>query len=129
MVVNSRPQKRSNSVWRRRKCLRCQAVFSTIEQVDYEKTWVVQYQDGRLSAFLRDKLFVSIFKSCQHRPTALTDALGITATVITQAAHKIQHGTISASELALLCHQALSHFDQPAAIHYQAFHTTTLKEI
>lgn len=125
-VTNSRHQKRSNNVWRRRKCTACGAVFSTAEHVDYEKTWVVQYLDGQLSPFLRDKLFTSIFKSCQHRPTALDDAIGLTDTVIAAVHKDIRDGSLTSRDLATATLAVLKRFDQPAAISYRAFHADVL---
>lgn len=121
-VVNSRAQKKSNSVWRRRKCVHCGALFSTNERIDYEKTWVVQYKDGALEPFLRDKLFISIHKSVQHRPTALQDAIGLTDTVIGLAGKEIKNGSLTANNLANITLKVLKRFDQPAAISYRAFH-------
>lgn len=125
-VTNSRLQKRSNSVWRRRKCTTCGAVFSTSEHVDYEKTWVVQYSNGRLSPFLRDKLFTSIYKSCQHRPSALDDAIGLTHTVISAVHKDTREGALKTQDLAKAALKVLKRFDQPAAVSYQAFHADVL---
>lgn len=125
-VTNSRLQKRTNSVWRRRKCTGCGAIFSTTEYVDHEKSWVVQYTDKQLSPFLRDKLFVSIFQSCQHRPTALPDAIGLADTVIAAANKQVNQGTLPAKAIAIAAHETLKRFDQAAATHYQAFHADIL---
>lgn len=128
-VVNSRPQRRGNSIWRRRKCLACDAIFSTTEHTDYEKTWVVQYPGGTgrgLSPFVRDKLFISIHKSLQHRRSALNDAIGLTDTVINKIHKNVQNGAIQAQDIAKTAYQTLKRFDQPAAISYQAFHADAL---
>lgn len=126
-VTNSRLQKRTNTVWRRRQCLSCKSIVSTIEQVDYEKSWVVQYSDTSLQPFLRDKLFVSIYKSCQHRPTALPDALGLTTTVIAACRPLAKSGSLPVRVIASQTLRTLQRFDQAAAIHYQAFHPAALK--
>jgi transcriptional repressor NrdR len=125
-VVNSRPQRRSNSIWRRRKCTQCNAIFSTTEHTDYEKTWVVQYPGGGLSPFVRDKLFISIHKSLQHRSNALNDAIGITNTVINKIHKSVREGGLRSEDIAKAVLDTLKHFDQPAAISYQAFHTDIL---
>ena len=125
-VINSSRQRRSNNVWRRRKCIVCGAVFSTGEHVDYEKTWVVQYPGGTLQPFLRDKLFISIHKSVQHRPTALQDAIGLTNTAINNVTKEVENGSLKAQAIAKAAYVTLKRFDQPAAISYQAFHTDVL---
>ena len=58
-VVNSRLQKRSNQVWRRRQCSSCQSIFTTQETADYSSIWLVKHSSGKLVPFSRDKLFLS----------------------------------------------------------------------
>ncbi|MDB5181685.1 MAG: nrdR [Candidatus Saccharibacteria bacterium] len=125
-VTNSRLQKRSNSVWRRRHCKGCGSIFSTKEHVDYEKSIVVQSPEGAISPFLRDKLFTSIYRSCQHRETALQDTIGITDTVIDKIWNLSQDGKLNAEVIAAATMKTLKRFDQPAAISYQAFHADVL---
>lgn len=79
-----------------------------------------------MSPFLRDKLFTSIYKSVQHRPSSLDDAIGLTNTVISSVHKDIQDGSLSAHDLATSTLTVLKRFDQPAAISYQAFHTDIL---
>jgi len=124
-ISNSRRQLRSNNVWRRRNCTRCGAIFSTSEQVDYEKSIVVQSTDGRLSPFLRDKLFASIYRSCQHRPSCLTDTVGLTATVTARVWRLSQHGKLESIVLARTTLEVLTRFDRAAAVSYAAFHSDT----
>jgi transcriptional repressor NrdR len=121
-VTNSRLQKRSNSVWRRRHCEACGSIFSTEEHVDYEKSIVVQSSKGSFSPFLRDKLFTSIYRSLQHRSTALEDAIGITDTVIERVWKRVEGGKLEAVILATATQETLQRFDKAAAISYQAFH-------
>lgn len=127
-VTNSRLQKRSNSVWRRRKCLNpeCAALFSTSESVDYEKSWVVQYADSSLSPFLRDKLFVSIYNSLRHRKNALDEAIGLTGSVISILGVKITDGRMPSKAISQEIYRILGRFDKAAAVSYQAFHADVI---
>jgi transcriptional regulator NrdR family protein len=104
----------------------CGAVFSTGESADYEKTWVVQYPGGTLFPFLRDKLLLSIYKACQHRPSALEDAIGLTDTVMNAVRKDAREAFLPVGTLAKATHTVLKRFDQPAAISYQAFHADVL---
>jgi transcriptional repressor NrdR len=122
VVINSRLQKRSNSTWRRRRCIVCGSIFSTEEHVDYEKSVVVQSDDGSFYPFLRDKLFASIYRSLQHRPSSLEDTIGITDTVINKLWKLSDSGTLTAAVIAITTLDTLKRFDQPAAISYKAFH-------
>lgn len=121
-VINSRPQKRSNTVWRRRKCLKCGSLVSSEETVDFATAWRVRDRQGGLTPLRRDRLFISLYKSLGHREAALTDAAGLTTTVITKVTQAAQGGVLSTALIAQAAMVALSRFDKVAASHYQAFH-------
>jgi len=132
-VINSRHQKRTNSVWRRRKCTVCEQVFSTSEQVDYEKSWVVQYtgakgsQPGQPQPFIWDKLLMSIYASLGHRPTALPDALGLTKTIVGTLGKLVgQDGGLQSAAIATISVDTLQRFDKVAATMYRAYHSDVL---
>ena len=135
-VNNSRHQKRSNTVWRRRKCKNtaCSSLFSTREATDYEKSWVVQYgtsgirKSAKLAPFIRDKLFISIYKSCQHRKSSDIDAVGLTATVINQLQPGAQDATLSSTMIAATTYKTLQRFDNAAATYYHAFHSDVIQK-
>jgi transcriptional repressor NrdR len=121
-VVNSRQQHKSNQVWRRRQCLKCGAVFSTREAAQHELAWLVR--DGsRLEPFSRDTLFLSLYKSCGHRPTALSDARGLTDTIIGKLPAHMVDGAVASQAIARVALVALNRFDTAASTHYQAFHS------
>lgn len=121
-VANSRPQKRSNSIWRRRKCLKCGATFTTHESLDLYGALVFQKNDGQLQPFSRDKLFVSIYESCRHRPNNLSDATHLTQTIIDRVLLIAGPGTIKQNDLVSLVTTTLDNFDKTAAAVYQAYH-------
>lgn len=121
-VVNSRAQKRLNQVWRRRRCVKCQAVFSTEEAAHYGGSWTVRGKTGALEPFSRDKLLLSLYESCRHRPAPLKDAEGLTDTVITKLRALVKNGSLDRQSIALTVQVALNRFDGAASVHYQAFH-------
>jgi transcriptional repressor NrdR len=121
-VTNSRLQKRSNHVWRRRYCETCGTIFSTLEIPDYAVTWLVKGSDGRHLPYLRDKLFLSLYNSCQHRPTAVRDATELTDTIMRQLAGHVSGSVLLADQIRITAQTALDRFDQAAGVHYRAFH-------
>lgn len=121
-VVNSRHNRRDNKVWRRRRCETCGAVFTSIERPEYASSFVVQKSNSQLTSFVRDKLFVSIFKSCGHRPDPITDAMALTDTVLSKIPDVAKDGLIPASKLTALTLSTLKRFDTAAAVQYEAFH-------
>ena len=120
-VLNSRPQKVRNQTWRRRKCQNCGALFTSIEAIDLANAISVNH-DGEFYAFSRDKLFISLYESCRHRPHAAQDANGLLDTIITQLLPKITKGSLAAAEITRTAHDVLQRFDTAAAVQYAAFH-------
>jgi len=123
-VVNSRPQQRSKTIWRRRQCLKCSAVFTTIESADLSNSWTVRYPSGAISTFQADKLLLSIYESLRHRPSAISDARQISATIISKLYSINKHGVIKSQELKDTVLVSLSRFDKVAGVQYQAFHAS-----
>lgn len=122
-VTNSRLQRRSNQVWRRRQCLNCQAVFTTEEGAQLATAWTVQAANGALEPFSRDKLMLSLYQSCGHRPTALQDASHLSDTVVHRLSSAVENGRIWAGSIAQVCQVVLNRFDKAAASYYAARHS------
>ncbi len=120
-VINSRHQKRKNTVWRRRKCLSCGAIFTTTEIT--EGTQALSVSNGRgLEPFLRDKLFISVYDSVKHRKSALADATGLTDTIVASIYALASAAAIEQGVIAEVTYSVLERFDSVAAMHYGAFH-------
>lgn len=121
-VTNTRPQKKRNQIWRRRLCLKCQAIFTSIETAHIEQSWLVKQATGKLSPFLPDKLYLSIFNSLKHRESAIIDARNISDTVIAMLLNRVEDGIINYKTIADITKVSLNRFDKVASIQYQAFH-------
>ncbi len=121
-VINSRIQRRLNQVWRRRKCLTCHNVFTTIEEADYASIWIVKHTNGNLTPFSRDKVFLSLYESCKHRASAISDSASLTSTVITKIKPLAQNGMIHSETIAQSILVVLNRFDKAASTHYASFH-------
>lgn len=120
-VINSRPQKRQNHIWRRRQCSSCAAVFTTSEVPDFLKSLSV-VRGSNLQPFSRDKLFLSVHDSLKHRKTALGDATGLTDTIISRLYPVISSGCVRNSDITSATSLVLEAFDKASATHYQAYH-------
>lgn len=128
-VINSRWQKRSNRVWRRRSCPNCQSVITTLEAPDYSASISLRDNTGRLEPFLRDKLFASVHRSLQHRKSAITDATALTDTIMNGLHRCIDSGAVDRTKLVILSTSVLKRFDRAAAVQYAAFHPKGRMEI
>ena len=61
-VTNSRPTNKGTQIWRRRKCLKCQEIFTTREKIDISYV-VVEKRDGRRVEYSHPKLYSGIYHS------------------------------------------------------------------
>ena len=120
-VKNSRYQKRTNTVWRRRHCTACKTVFSTVEAADTSLSIVVARQ-ASLEPFLRDKLFLSVYDSLKHRKSALTDATSLTSTMLSAIYNLADVAQVERDIIVTIVTSVLERFDPVAAIHYKAYH-------
>ena len=121
-VTNSRLQKRSNNIWRRRVCNKCGAIFTTNEKANLAASFVVAKEGStKLEPFLREKLFLSVYSSCQHRPSALSEAIELTETIIAELPFSNRQ-PISAADIAQITHKILRRFDSVAGTFYKAYH-------
>src|SRR4051812_1815954 len=102
-VINSRLQRRVNQTWRRRKCLKCNGVFTSLEGVDFSSSLSFRASHNRskvqpsttsLQPFQRDILFASILDSCKHRKDAVSDATALTGTILGRLRPHMQDAVI-----------------------------------
>ena len=82
-----------------------------------------------LEPFSRDRLFLSIYKSCEHRTSALEDATGLTQIVIGNILRDSKEARISGATLARITATALQRFDIAAADVYNAYHPRARKTV
>lgn len=121
-VINSRLQKRTNLTWRRRECLECGSIITTIEQPLWSQTLAVRSSSGTTSNFIPEKLFLSIYESLKHRPAPITDAKHLLQTVISKISQSASNGVIESRVITNTTLVALNRFDKTASTHYRAFH-------
>ena len=62
VVTNSRPTSRETQIWRRRKCLKCEMIFTTHEIIDLTHITVIK-RSGRRVRYIGAKLYSSIYHS------------------------------------------------------------------
>lgn len=74
--------------------------------------------------FNRDKLYLSIYSSCKHRPNAITDASALTETALSKLikSQKSSQGLVLRDNLVKIVSETLKQFDDVAYVHYGAFH-------
>jgi transcriptional regulator NrdR family protein len=121
-VTNSRPQKRSNQVWRRRRCEGCGAVLTSLEAYELASGIHVRSKGGKTSVFDRDRLFVSIYESLGHREAPVADATALTETIIAKLCSPTTAALLETTKIAAAAADTLRSFDHAAAVYYTAHH-------
>lgn len=123
VVKNSRLQNRNNHIWRRRACLSCGVIFTTIERPDLSQSFVVGDNNlHTMEPFNRDRLYVDIYESCKHRPKAIDEAASLTQTIINNLLSKQPGAVIHKQTIAKQAYGVLKRFDSTAATFYAAYH-------
>ena len=119
-VVNSRAQKRSNQVWRRRKCEACEAVFTSHEAIDLSCALVVD--SGRPTPFISDMLFTEVLLALQDRKDCYLAAREVTSTVIRDLLKLPGKPRIDSKQISQATATVLKRLDKRAYLRYLAEH-------
>ena len=141
-VTNSRPRKKTSSVWRRRQCRNCHRIFSTSESVSLQDDIRVvaktldRNDTANSSPYNRGVLLLSIADSFAHNPTRGREASWwltetIEASILTYVDETAQESldepsTVHSSNVSALAHEVLGRYDRSAAIQYAARHGIAL---
>lgn len=113
-VIDSRSL--DEGVRRRRKCLACNARFTTYERVQPHDIFVIK-KDGRREEFSRDKLFLGIRKACEKRPLP-TGAIDKFVDTIEAELYKVGKSEVSSSYIGDLVMEGLKELDHIAYIRF-----------
>lgn len=68
-VIESRAAREGEAIRRRRECLACGRRFTTFEEPERTRLFVIK-RDGGIEAFNRDKVFDSMRLACRKRPVS-----------------------------------------------------------
>lgn len=123
-VINSRHQKKQNSIWRRRECDNCNSIFTTLEHINLGKSLMIKHSTGFLEPFSQTKLLLSIHDSCKHRKGAIEDAESLCNTVINQIVLLSTNNNpiITTEKLTKNVLKVLGRFDTSASTYYKSYY-------
>lgn len=132
-VTNSRPRKKTATVWRRRQCPSCEHIFSTNESPSLHGDVSIKSRDGKsVDPYNRGILLLSVSNSFAHDPARGRQAAWwLTETIEGSIAQlgapegpldSPSHTAIDAADIASLSHRVLERYDKAAAIQYAAKH-------
>ena len=93
-VIDSRPVEESNSIRRRRECLKCLKRFTTYEKVENVGVMIVK-KDKTRESFDRDKLLNGLLRACQKRPVSVSQLESIVDEIETQISNTLDREVTS----------------------------------
>ena len=120
-VTNSRPQKRSNHVWRRRQCLRCKAVFTTHEAIDLGSALLVS-RNKTPEPFYEHLLYAEVLLALKGYKDRYSAAREITSTIIKELLKLPQEPIYTPKQISLAAGVVLSRLNKQAYLRYVAEH-------
>ncbi len=121
-IINSRHLNRTNATWRRRKCINCATVFTSIERPDLSSLWVVKDTNrGKITAFDEDKLYLSIFNSLGHRKAPVADSRELLQTILKKLLKVVNEGSLTQEDLMKSVFIVLDSFDKFAGSYYKKY--------
>jgi len=120
-VINSRWQKRNNQVWRRRKCLACQSVFTTHEQIELESVIYVEH-DGLSTSFLPDLLLSELMMALKHRKDVYTASRELMSIIVRRLLSLPHKPLLKPADISKTTAGVLKRFDKQAYLRYVADH-------
>lgn len=120
-VGNSRPHKKTPSIWRRRSCPRCHISFTTVERPSLAENKPISLPGGLSDTFSLGRLTISIAAAFTHNPKkAQYDSLWLAQTV--EDILSTDYTVITPEDITAVTHQVLKRFDELAAVQYAAKH-------
>lgn len=120
-VKNSRLQKRSNQVWRRRQCQACQAVFTSHEVIDLSSALLVS-KNGLAQPFLSDMLFTEVLLALQDRNDVYLAGRELTSTIIAKLLKGLGEPLLDPKQISRTTAEVLKRFDRRAYLRYISEH-------
>jgi transcriptional regulator NrdR family protein len=108
-------------VWRRRRCLACQSVFTTHESIELETALSVS-KDGSQEPFLPDLLLKELMTALQDRKDAYTASREVLATIVRKLLALPQKPLYKPQDISKTAGEVLKRFDKRAHLRFVADH-------
>ena len=116
-VIDSRPVEESNSIRRRRECLKCHIRFTTYEIIDVYQP-VVLKKDGSKELFDKNKLLTGLLKACQKRPVNAEQV----ADEIEASLYNTMRREVTSQRIGELAMEKLKALDAVAYVRFASVH-------
>lgn len=123
-VFNSRRQSRNNNVWRRRRCLSCGAVFTSVEAPDLTSSLSVN-RLGVYEPFQPDFLYSELLIALKGRKDRYIAAREL-SNIIIRNLIKDEGAAFTPQQINQAASKVLKRFDKRAYARYEAEHSSLI---
>lgn len=120
-VTNSRLQRRNNQVWRRRRCLACQSVFTTHEVIELQSALSVD-KNGQNEPFEPGLLLNELVSALAHRKDVYMASGELLGTIVRKLLSLPQKPLYKPADISKTAAEVLKRFDRRAYLRYLADH-------
>lgn len=120
-VYNTRTTRFGTQTWRRRRCLSCDASFTTYEQPDLKFLKILGDTSKKTAPYSRATLFSSIYISFTES-TAKADVIDAVTDNVEAKLLDLQDHTITTEQIVDIVLSTLKHFDSAAFLRYLSDH-------
>lgn len=115
-VIDSRSVEESNSIKRRRECLKCGKRFTTFETIEVTPVLVVK-NNGERETFSSAKIKNGIIKSCEKRPVSMKDIDRLVAEIEKKVYNSLQE-EISSKQIGEYVMEGLKELDEVSYVRF-----------
>ena len=115
-VIDSRPVEESNSIRRRRECLKCLKRFTTYEKVESVSVMIVK-KDKTREEFDRQKLLGGLIRACQKRPVSITQLENLVTEIETQISNSLDR-EVTSQYIGELVMERLKEIDEVSYVRF-----------
>ncbi len=117
-VIDSRASEDTNSIRRRRECLKCGKRFTTYEMVESSPILVIKNDNSRQS-FDPQKIKKGIIKACEKRPVSISQIDDIIAEIEKKISNSLEQ-EIKSSEIGEMVMDSLKKIDEISYVRFAA---------
>lgn len=115
-VLDSRPARENEAIRRRRECIRCGRRFTTFEEPERPRLFVVK-RDGTREEFNREKIMGSMVVACRKRPVPTDNLRAAAERVERYVYHEFEDETPSSAIGERVMHE-LANIDPVAYVRF-----------
>ena len=115
-VIDSRSTDESNSIRRRRECLKCGKRFTTYETVETAPILVIK-NDGSRQSFDPEKIKKGLIKACEKRPVSLSQIEEVVYEIEKSLSNNLSQ-EVKSSEIGEMVMKKLKEIDEIAYIRF-----------